>query len=503
MEMMEINGENYNATTRHNFLEPFIILLRNGSEADPFVDITEKIKMVSVVEFNADMKAIAVLRETPLEIQGVQAITADGKELIEIRDSLTAIDIDHFKVDYTNGRVYLPVDYKDTEITFTYKGKGAIFVSSDRVLLNSGVEANYIYTLSKFVQEQLSEMNMGDLNDLKTQDKSKAVAAINEVWQMITDHSARMDNPHNVTKAQVGLGNADNTADIDKPVSQPQKAYIDAQDNAIIADLNAHITNYTNPHQVTKAQVGLGNANNTSDANKPVSTPQKAYIDAADNKLQLQIDALEGAWIYIGKINLNTADVTQAKLTARANEIMGSTTPANGWVLLDNENHEWYYSEPTTTWIDMEQANVYPATDTNLGIVKGGNDISISAGNMTVKHSADSSKLGGNNPEYYASQEYAETKADKLNVLEKDNTEPYTPASSYNPATKKYVDDKLQGSTQWGVIEGDLDNQADLTNALLEKQNAATAWNKENFIVSTTQPAAPASGYILWADTND
>lgn len=34
-----------------------------------------------------------------------------------------------------------------------------------------------------------------------------------------------------------------------------------------------------NPHNVTKANVGLGNVDNTSDANKPVSTAQKQYVD--------------------------------------------------------------------------------------------------------------------------------------------------------------------------------------------------------------------------------
>lgn len=503
MEIMKINGEDYSTTTRHNFLEPFVILLRNGSEADPFVDITETIKMVTVLEFNADVRAIAVLRETPLEIQGVKAVTSDGKELIEIRDSLTNIDENHFKVDYTNGRVYLDAVYENSEITYTYKGKGTIFVSSDRVLLNNGREANYIYTLSKFVQEQLSEMNMGDLNDLKTEHKDKAVNAINEVWEMITVHMNRTDNPHNVTKAQVGLGNCDNTADIDKPVSNPQKTYIDAQDQIIINDLTTHKTDYTNPHQTTKAQVGLGNCDNTSDINKPVSTPQKTYIDNADTNLQLQINALQGAWVYIGRINLPTAQITQELLTARALEIMGTTTLQNGWVLLDNENNEWYYSDTNQEWIDMEQSNVYPATNDNLGLVIGGSDIDINGGQMTVKHAANATKLGNKDASYYASQEFAESKADKTNVLEKDNIEPYSPTSSYHPATKKYVDDKLQGSTQWGVIEGDLNNQADLVNALLNKQDAITAWNKENFIASTVQPSAPTSGYILWADTND
>ena len=37
--------------------------------------------------------------------------------------------------------------------------------------------------------------------------------------EVFTNHTADKNNPHNVTKEQVGLGNVDNTADIDKPVS--------------------------------------------------------------------------------------------------------------------------------------------------------------------------------------------------------------------------------------------------------------------------------------------
>lgn len=45
--------------------------------------------------------------------------------------------------------------------------------------------------------------------------------------------------------------------------------------------LTSHTGNTSNPHAVTKAQVGLGNADNTSDVNKPVSTAQAAAIAAA------------------------------------------------------------------------------------------------------------------------------------------------------------------------------------------------------------------------------
>ncbi|WP_331711026.1 hypothetical protein, partial [Sulfitobacter sp. HI0054] len=55
---------------------------------------------------------------------------------------------------------------------------------------------------------------------------------------------------------------------------------------AIIDDLDAqeeaftlHVNNSANPHGVTKVQIGLGNADNTSDADKPVSNAQQQAID--------------------------------------------------------------------------------------------------------------------------------------------------------------------------------------------------------------------------------
>ena len=48
-------------------------------------------------------------------------------------------------------------------------------------------------------------------------------------------------------------------------------------------ELDTHETNLNNPHEVTKTQVGLGNVDNTSDLNKPIST-------AVQNALDLKID---------------------------------------------------------------------------------------------------------------------------------------------------------------------------------------------------------------------
>ena len=43
----------------------------------------------------------------------------------------------------------------------------------------------------------------------------------------------------------------------------------------MILELTVHKNNTSNPHQTTKSQVGLGNVDNTSDVNKPVSTAQQ------------------------------------------------------------------------------------------------------------------------------------------------------------------------------------------------------------------------------------
>ena len=45
-----------------------------------------------------------------------------------------------------------------------------------------------------------------------------------------------------------------------------------------------HLSNTSNPHSVTASQVGLGNVNNTSDANKPISTATQTALDLKANK---------------------------------------------------------------------------------------------------------------------------------------------------------------------------------------------------------------------------
>ena len=51
-------------------------------------------------------------------------------------------------------------------------------------------------------------------------------------------------------------------------------------ENTLTTNLSSHISDKSNPHGVTKAQIGLGDVDNTSDANKPISTATQAALDA-------------------------------------------------------------------------------------------------------------------------------------------------------------------------------------------------------------------------------
>lgn len=61
----------------------------------------------------------------------------------------------------------------------------------------------------------------------------KLQTIIDKINNTIDNHIKDTDNPHKVTKEQIGLGNVDNTADADKPVS---KAVTEALKNCVTFD---------------------------------------------------------------------------------------------------------------------------------------------------------------------------------------------------------------------------------------------------------------------------
>lgn len=85
-----------------------------------------------------------------------------------------------------------------------------------------------------------------DLENIETKDGAQKKAAA--VQSNLDTHINNKSNPHGVTKNQLGLGNVEN-------VKQASKAEFDS-----------HVDDTSNPHKVTADQVGLGNVDNVKQA---------------------------------------------------------------------------------------------------------------------------------------------------------------------------------------------------------------------------------------------
>ena len=60
----------------------------------------------------------------------------------------------------------------------------------------------------------------------------------------IDNHKSDTSNPHNVTAEQIGLGNVDNTADLDKPISTAVQTALDDKANAKHTQKKSDITDF-------------------------------------------------------------------------------------------------------------------------------------------------------------------------------------------------------------------------------------------------------------------
>ena len=96
----------------------------------------------------------------------------------------------------------------------------------------------------------------------------------------IDTHVIRVDNPHAVTKAQVGLSNVDNTSDVNKPVSTPTQNALDLKQNVLVSGTNIKTIegqSIVGPGNIdlSKSDVGLSNVDNTADSAKVVNSASK------------------------------------------------------------------------------------------------------------------------------------------------------------------------------------------------------------------------------------
>ena len=145
--------------------------------------------------------------------------------------------------------------------------------------------------ITKEVNDRKGEITR--IEKLITDEAATRAQADIDVNEKVDLHIANKSNPHGVTKAQVGLGNVNNTSDADKPVSTAQATAIaDAKAAGTNAQTNltTHMQNMSNPHGVTRDQLGLGTT--AEIIFKKVSAPSGLWKES-DERLKTFIKPLE------------------------------------------------------------------------------------------------------------------------------------------------------------------------------------------------------------------
>lgn len=130
------------------------------------------------------------------------------------------------------------------------------------------------------------------------------VAAIAELRVDFEDHESNIDNPHGVTKEQLGLGSVLNYGVATQVEAQSGAANdrymtplrtVDAITQFSLVPLNAHVANINNPHATTKAQVGLSSVENYAPASQveaQAGTANDRYMTPLSTKQSITVNAV-------------------------------------------------------------------------------------------------------------------------------------------------------------------------------------------------------------------
>ena len=189
------------------------------------------------------------------------------------------------------------------QISKSTKADGVYGEATTQTLEILAANANRAGVLTREMFNKLNSGLNGDITNALNEAKAYTDAAKTALKKLIQDsdkvikesldaHIGNKSNPHNVTKAQIGLGNVQNLAPADMPVSTAQAAAIaDAKAAGTKAqtDLSTHANRRDNPHNVTRAQLGLATTDQVVFAK---TTAASGFWKESDGRLKSQVENL-------------------------------------------------------------------------------------------------------------------------------------------------------------------------------------------------------------------
>lgn len=194
------------------------------------------------------------------------------------------------KTKSAEGKTYEGATDLIRDILAATKTTAGVMTAADKTNLDNTVQglANEITNRTNAINALRTELKTY-VDDLIADTGSDVTALETKV----NNHIANKSNPHTVTKTQVRLGNVNNTSDADKPVSTAQATAIaDAKAAGTTAQtsINSHAGRKDNPHTVTRAQLGLATTDQVVFAK--TTAPSGFWKESSDERLKSNIKPL-------------------------------------------------------------------------------------------------------------------------------------------------------------------------------------------------------------------
>ena len=181
-----------------------------------------------------------------------------------------------------SGKIYI---VQDTNLTYRWSGTDYVEISKSLALGETSSTA-YPGDKGKATTDKLNRIPDKLITDTVNVNQSTTEAVLNfTTYRQEAQQVGR--NTLTITSATTSQAGLMSSSDKTKLDGLKDQAGITSDIDAVQTNLETHINNKSNPHEVTKDQVGLGNVDNTSDANKPIST-------ATQNALNSKFNASDG-----------------------------------------------------------------------------------------------------------------------------------------------------------------------------------------------------------------
>lgn len=241
-----------------------------------------------------------------------------------------------------SGKIYI---VQDTNLTYRWSGTDYVEISKSLALGETSSTA-YPGDKGKATTDKLNRIPDKLITDTVNVNQSTTEAVLNfTTYRQEAQQIGR--NTLTITSATTSQAGLMSSSDKTKLDGLKDQAGITSDIDAVQTNLETHINNKSNPHKVTKDQVGLGNVDNTSDANKPIS-------NATQTALNGKFSATDGNALKQTIEDMPNLVVTEGSVSHKNNNISLSLRQQD-------------LKDPVNT--DSILLTFNPATDSTAGII--------------------------------------------------------------------------------------------------------------------------------------